>query len=78
MIFEFDIISLDLDNCNVCWIKINNYVLPYSRKIWRELYLAIWPPNAEIKYWRNLNFADLRLRSKISLRNSCVQIIGGN
>ena len=30
---------------------------PYSRKIWRELYLAIWPPTAEIKYWRNLNLA---------------------
>ena len=31
--------------------------IPYSRKIWRELYLAIWPPTAEIKYWKNLNLA---------------------
>ena len=30
---------------------------PYSRKIWRELYFAIWPPIAEIKYRRNLNLA---------------------
>ena len=31
--------------------------VPYSWKIWRELYLAIWSPNPEIKYWRNLNLA---------------------
>ena len=31
--------------------------IPYSRKIRCELYLAIWPPTAEIKYWRNLNLA---------------------
>ena len=32
-------------------------IIIVSRKIWRELYLAIWPPTAEIKYWRNLIFA---------------------
>ena len=31
--------------------------IPYSRKIWRELYMAIWPPTAEIQYWWNLNLA---------------------
>ena len=31
--------------------------VPYSRKIWRELYLVIWPPTAEIKYWWNLILA---------------------
>ena len=38
--------------------------LPYSRKIWRELYLAIWPPNAEIKYWRNLNLVICDCKAK--------------
>ena len=37
--------------------KVQYIYIPYSRKIWRELYLAIWPPTAEIKYWRNLNLA---------------------
>ena len=31
--------------------------IPYSRKIWQELYLVIWSPTAEIKYWQNLNLA---------------------
>ena len=39
--------------CKVC-VAV---VLPYSRKIWQELYLAIWTATAEIKYWRNLNLA---------------------
>ena len=34
-----------------------NVYIPYSRKICLELYLAIWPPTSEIKYWRNLNLA---------------------
>ena len=32
-------------------------MLPYSRKIWRELNLAKSPKTAKIKYWRNLNLA---------------------
>ena len=30
--------------------RLKDYEIPYSRKIWRELYSAIWPPTAEIKY----------------------------
>ena len=40
----------------IYYIYTYNYI-PYSRKIWREIYLTIWPPTAEIKYWRNLNLA---------------------
>ena len=36
---------------------IRSSYVSYSRNIWRELYLAIWPPTAEMKYWRNLNLA---------------------
>ena len=33
------------------------YTIIIAGKFGGELYLAIWPPNAEIKYWRNLNLA---------------------
>ena len=42
----------------------NNSVIPHSRKIWRELYLAIWPPTTEFKYWRNLNLAICNCEAK--------------
>ena len=38
--------------------------IQYSRKICRELYLAIWPPTAEIKYWRNWNLAICDCKAK--------------
>ena len=40
--------------------------IPYSRKIWRELYLAIWPPTAKIKYWRNLNLEICDCKAKFN------------
>ena len=55
-------------------VEVEEEEIPYSRKIWRELYLAIWPPTAEINILAEFKFGDLRLRSKISLRNSCVRI----
>ena len=41
-------------------VRSSRYIdilIPYSWKIWQELYLAIWPPTAKIKHWRNLNLA---------------------
>ena len=50
-------ISNDFGNGNNSTVQEIDQHIPYSRKIRRELYLVIWPPNAEIKYWRNLNLA---------------------
>ena len=44
-------------NQNTLVLYTTTYSIPYSRKIWQELYIVIWPPTAEIKYWRNLNLA---------------------
>ena len=35
--------------------------IPYSRKYWRLLNLAVWPQTERKKYWQNLNLANFNL-----------------
>ena len=43
--------------------------IPYSRKIWRELYLAKWPPSGQKLILAEFKFGDWQLRDKFLLRH---------
>ncbi len=51
----------------------NFTILPYSRKIWRELNLAKSPKTAKVKNWRNLIW---RLCTAKAMTQSSINNIG--
>ena len=49
-----------------------NLYLPYSRKIWWELYLAKWPPKEILAEFK---FGDWHSRIQIFITSSCVRTV---
>ena len=54
---------------SVVTISRNGKEIPYSRKIWRELYLAKWPPSGQKKILAEFKFGDWQSRVQILLRH---------
>jgi hypothetical protein len=79
---------LPCHQCNLLTLFVNYFngcgrynILPYSRKIWRELYLADWSQPARTKILAEFNLADSWVRSSHTQNfpawDSIVDIEGG-
>ena len=49
-------------------------VLPYSRKIWWELYLVKWPPSGQKQILAKFKFGNWQLRIQIFITSLCVRM----